>query len=86
MSNPTFASNRRGNFVIGSDGADQIVNYNSIVCVTAGNFVFTLIDPATGLESATITLAMTATQELSVMPKKILATGLTGTYLGLVTS
>lgn len=81
---PVFHSNRRGHLVTGDDALDQAVHYNLIVCVTAGNFQFTLIDPGTGVETAGITVAMTAMQELKVTPKKILATGLTGTYLGLV--
>lgn len=86
MSSPSFFSHRRGHLITPSDGTDQPNNYNQVVCVTAGNLVFRLVDPTTNAETADITLAMTATQVLAVTPKKVMATGTTGTYLGLVTA
>ena len=83
---PTYFSHRRGHLVTGDDNNDQANHYNLIICITAGNFKFTLIDPSTGVETAVITLAMTAGMQLPVTPKKIPSTSLTGTYLGVITS
>jgi len=86
MGGPVFWSHRRGEVVAGDDGVDQVVQYNLIICLTAGNFIFRLVDPSSGAETGDITLAMTAGMQLPVTPKKIMATGLTGTYLGLITA
>lgn len=81
----SYSSNSRGHLVTPSDGADQATRYNMVICVTAGNFVFTLLDPITGVETTDITLAMTAGMQLPVTPKKIKVAS-TGTYLGVITT
>jgi len=80
MSAP-FPTYKHGKVIVPDDANDQPY-YTRVVCITAGNLVFRVIDATTGLESASITIAMTPTQTLDVVPKKVMATGITGTYLG----
>ena len=84
MSQP-FAMYKYGAAITPSDGTDQPY-YTRVICLTAGNLVFRLLDTVTGLEGASITIAMTATQFLDIIPKKVMATGITGTYLGVMSA
>lgn len=84
MSQP-FAMYKYGQAVTPADGTDQPY-YTRVLCLTAGNLTFRLLDNSTGVESANIVLAMTAGQTVDIVPKKVMATGTTGTYAGLMSA
>jgi len=78
-----FSYGRRGLVITPSDTVNQSQDFSYIICLTAGNLVFRLIDAGTNAESASITLAMTAGQKVDLTPLKVMVAS-TGSYLGII--
>ena len=75
----------KGGLIVGNDSVDQATQWSMIYCLTAGNLQLRMVDPQSGVgATADITVPMSAGQFIMCAPKRILATGLTGTYAGFV--